>query len=210
MKRGTKRRRTSGGSAFKIAKAALSGVKKLRRDRETKFVRFTSAANIPQVTSGATAFYLSDIDQGDGSGTRDGAEVKPTSLFFRYGVRRAFTSTNEHDYVRIVVFRDNYAKGTVATLQQVFASISVFAPLNRINAARFTVLYDKLHSLSDVGPGALTRKKYIRLSRTTKYNGTGGGSADADVNSYYLFAFSGLVDNFPVLNLDVVFNYKDP
>lgn len=211
-RRAPKRRRATqgSGSAFKIAKAALSGVKKLRSATETKFVKLVSSANIPAAAVGLLSFYLSDVDQGDGQGTRDGVDIKPTSLFFRYGVRRAITSTNEHDYVRIVVVRNAHANAINPQLSSVFASADVFSGMNRFNAAQFTVIYDKLHHLSDVGPGALTKKKYIRLSRTTSYFGTGGATVDANRNSYHLFRFCDAADNFPVLDLDVTFNYKDP
>ncbi len=209
-RRATKRRRVS-GSAFKIAKAALSGVKKLRRSFETKFHRSASSANVPQVGTGGVSFLLSGVTQGDTPVTRDGDLIKPTSLFIRYAVRRALTSTNETDYVRIVIIRNSNPNGVDPLLQSVFApTLTVFSPLNRANADQFHVMYDKLHHLSDVGPGAVVKKKYIRLSRTTSFFGAGSTITQANKNSYHLFRFCDKADNFPVLDFNVVFNYKDP
>ncbi len=208
--RGTKRRRVGKSSAFRIAKAALSGVKKLRGERETKFHGETIASlNIPLVTSSITAHYLSDVDQGDGPGTRDGSDIKPTSLFFRYAVRRAIGSANEFDYVRIVVIKDEFTNGVAPQWSSVFNSASVFAPMNRGNAARFKVMYDKLIVVSDT-TRAVTRKKYMRLSGTTSYFLSGNGTADVNKNSYWFFRATKSTGSFPVLDLDARINYKDP
>ncbi len=194
-----------------MAKAALSGVKKLRRQAETKYTDTTiSAQNIVQRNNNVTPTWLSKTIRGENpQGERDGDKITPTSMFFRYTIRRALATASEFDVVRVTVFRDKETNGALPLWQELYANVSVISPLNRLNGQRFKVLFDKVHTLALVGPSILSRKKYMRLSTTTTYIANAATIADAGDNHYFYFITTNVAANFPVVDLKCRINYKD-
>jgi len=195
-------------STFRIAKAALSGVKKLRRQVEGKWNDFTSSYTA-SASGTIDVSLLSGVSQGDTAETRDGLRVVPTSLFIRY-MLTAHLSGGE-DAVRVSLIKDKFPKGAFLTLAQLYDTTAFLSPLKRENTDRFSVMYDRVHRISGThGPEQAYVKKYFRLSGQTTYKGTDSLIASADTNHYFLVTHNQGGSNRPTFNSVVRFSYKDP
>ncbi len=215
MRRGTKRgrplRRPPGkGGSFRMAKAALAGVKKLRRAGEVKFLDHISAGlTIPLVVAALNPTILSLNAEGITSGTRIGRIIEPTSMFFRMCVTRN-ASASTPQFVRFVIFRDKDSNGVLPVWSGtggMFSQTSVLSPLNRAEG-RYRVVMDKLIPLN---AQRLTGqvKKYFRLSGRTTYSGGAATQVNAQQNQYYFFICTDVAANLPNFYLSLRFNYRD-
>ncbi len=210
-RRAPKRRRPAGkGSTFRMAKAALKGVKKLKRNTETKFVDLSASGNLSLMTASTTPFWLSSVAAGTTGTTRIGNVINPTSLFVRYNIRRAIGSSNTVDDIRVVIFRDRETDGVLPFQSNVFTNVTYYSPLNRIVAPRFKVMYDKIHRLTLLGPGAVTKKKYFKLSGRTTFGGVTADISEANDGHYMMYMLTPTTSSFPHIDFTVRFNFKDP
>lgn len=206
------RRRSAGRSAFRMAKAALGGVKKLRRERETKRIDVTGSITIATLATSTSAHPLSTVAQGDGEGNRDGTDIRPTSLFFRLSMETNPSSVLAN-LIRVVVFRDNDPSGVAPTAGMLLERNNVRSPLESDNSTRFKVLWDRLVILDEgIGPRCRFYKKYIRLSGRMKYQGVTGNAADqgAGANSLWLLLATESATNLPLAEWDARMNFQDP
>lgn len=203
-------------SAFKMARAALGGVKKLRRERETK--RFDAAINgfsVPLMTGAQLATLLTTVPIGDDFQTRDGNVIMPTSMFFRASLVLPAASTTGQ-VIRLTVFRDRNPSNEAPTAANLYSTVSVLSPLEPDNSTRFKVLWDKTLYLNskEGGPRGRVYKKYIRLSGRMKWidsdtTGVVAGMAD-DANSIWFIAQCDTAANLPILDLKSRLYFKDP
>lgn len=162
--------------------------------------------------------------QGDTQITRTAAQIKLTSLQFRYRIAgaatRLFFST-----IRIIVFWDRQANGAappvagdpiagvIGLLNTNLATTQlVEAPFQYENIDRFHVLFDKIMVInplvstaftvgtgvtSAVAPVEILCNKYIKLNRTTKYDAAAAGIASINTNSLYMLVVSDLAATLP-------------
>ncbi len=197
-----------------MARAALSGVKKLRRAAEVKFLTVeVGPQDVPQVITSTPGIPLSvACAEGVASSQRIGRDVNFTSMFFRMTVSRDASSGTKLEFVRIVIIKVKDADGIVpiwGAVGGVFESPSVLSPMNRAETNKFRVVLDKLITLS---PERLTyfKKKYIRLSGKTTWDAASGTTATANANHYYLFIGTDIGGAFlPTFQLNMRMNYRD-
>ncbi len=218
-RRGVKRnkgkfRRRGGRSTFRIAKAALRGVKKIKSSIETKFHDVSTFFEIAAPTA-YTITLLSGVPQGPQKSERIGENINPSSLFMRYRVTADGLSAN--NTVRVVIFKDIDPDGILPTASVLFERADIFSPLLRANARRFHVIYDKVHVLygssgASAGrtPVVAYRKIYKRLSGTTKLVGSGGAIGQAAKNHYFIAFGTDVASNRPTVDFESRLNYKDP
>lgn len=218
-RRGTKRgpplRRPPGrGGSFRMARAALRGVKKLRRQTEVKYVDSAiTDAEIPTVASASPFIPLSLVAQGTTDQTRIGVKINPTSYFFRICVLRNTAASNtQYDLVRFVVIRDKDSNGIAplwSGIGGVMEFVDVLSPLNRQESKRFRVLFDKMFVIKEAARTSWTRKKYIALSGTTTFQGAAATQANAEAGQLYYILVCDTVSNRPKYTQITRFSYRD-
>lgn len=206
-----KRRRRSGkGSTFKIAKAALTGVKKLRRQVETKLIGVLDTFTVPVVASGIVATPLTLIAQGLREVDRVGGVINPTSLFIRGSVAIHSATITDYDLVRVTIFRDMYNPGGVSPIaSDLFEDADIHSPLEHDNFKRFKVLYDKTFNLAKQSPTVRHFKKYIRLSGSIHYNGPDATVAHMDEGNLWIITQSVQASNRPLFVFRTRVFFKD-
>lgn len=218
-RRGVKRnkrsfRRRGGRSTFRIAKAALRGVKKIKSSIETKFHDVSGLFNVAAPPA-YTITLLSGVPQGTKKGERIGVDINPSSIFLRYRITALGASAN--NTVRVVLFKDLDPDGIAPTEAHLFERQDILSPLLRANSSRFHVIYDKVHILygntgDGVGksPGIVFKKMYKRISGTTKLVGTGGDITNASKNHYFLAFGTDVAASRAGVDFEARLNYKDP
>ncbi len=142
-KRGSKRRRT--GSAYKIAKKALSGVKKLRKAIEVK-VHDIAVNTLTLIGTAANIQSLGQIAGGSTFITRAGNSVTPFFYKLRFAWQGIANATKE--IYRVMIFQDKkQVIATIPTLANVLASGSPLAQFNVLYRKRWNILYDQTFSM---------------------------------------------------------------
>lgn len=197
-------------SAIKRVKNVEKSVAKIAHAFELKHedTLFNAAFD----TSG-TLTLLNALTQGDSDLTRDGNEVKCTSIQFRARWTADIDSLDASE-IRHIIFWDSQPNGaapTVAGLLDISViTAATIAPYNRATQMRFKILHDEVVIMNPqvvalTVSGATTQvermREYTRgkfkLSRITKYNGNAGTIADIQSNSLYSLVISNLATETP-------------
>lgn len=142
-----------------------------------------------------------NIDQGDTSSTRDGRSVKLTSWFMRAILYNSASATSDTT-VRMVLVHDKQVNQSLASASDIVENVGLTGLMNRDNADRFKVLFDKTFILKPSYSGEVANisfQKYIPLNLHIKYDGTGGGIADITSNELLLFTVSNQATNTPTI-----------
>lgn len=167
------------------------------KTQETKrFPQYDGAQTVAQNSQGTVYSDLCQIPQGDGSAQRIGEIVRTTKVDLMYNLYSTSSSTDflvrvllvSADFNRFTAGSDNWFEGvdgddqapTANRLQDIF-----YKP----NSNKFTVVYDKVHKLSDIsdgsGRGCVTVKKTIPWERVLDYGSN--DTQDAKSNNLRLF-----------------------
>lgn len=165
-----------------------------------------TAAN---ATNAGSIVPLCHIDQGDDEGSRDGAQIKITSIYATF-----FAVPNTSEVIRIMLVQDKQVNGAAFTLGDLLhdptATDNIVSPLQLVNKFRFKILYNQVLAI-DTDTSKMYRKYYKRFSKGIKirYNGTGGGTADITSNGLYLVFLSDVGVNYPTLTYNVRIRFVD-
>lgn len=204
-------------------------IKKLQRDQELKFVE-TAAVFRPDnnmVTPAATAL-LNAVAAGDTIHTRDGNQVRATSLLLRFSMRGPNTADPVPPIVRVIVFWDRQANqgppeyfgldNASALLTNQSVGDPIFANTNMNTWSRYKVLYDKTFTVpfyDASGVNSFSNVKYvkkkIRLSRVIQYDDIVANASAFTSNSLNLLIVSNksVAGDTPVVGLSYRFYFKD-
>ena len=189
-------------NSYNVANKALTLANKVKRLINVEF-KTHDIANTFAVSSAGVINTLSFIDQGSDDNERDGNKIRAKSFLFRaYG---------EHDsagepaqLIRVIIFRDNMQRGAVPAVTDVLETANVLSPLNKDGDGRFTVLHDRMITVTSDKSQAFT-KKYRAIDFHLNYTGTTGIAANMGPGNIYLLA----VSNEPSANYpDLVFNFR--
>ncbi len=165
-------------------------------------------ANTTVDTSGVIK-DITNIAEGDGNGTRDGIQIRPHSLKIKYEV----IVNDPTNLLRVVVIVwKNDSNENPPTMSKIFETITNVIPLSPFlfkGTKVFTVLYDRVHSLSDLSMVSQSASINIfsnRLPATIEFDdATFEGS-----NKLYIISWSdsGSI-NHPTFNFSGAFEYID-
>ncbi len=175
---------------------ALKTAKLLNVEYKLHTVTVASTA----VTDAGTITPLSLLVQGDTDITRNGNQVKWTSYYLHYRWRIHASAANTA--VRLMIVHDkqtNQAQFALADiLQSAAAQLNIFSPYNIDNVSRFNVLYDRVHSLVDVGDSAQVIRKLIKpLQLKIRYDANVGDVTDLTQDSLSLVLIGSEATNDP-------------
>jgi len=128
----------------------------------------------------ATVTNMTLISQGDDLGQREGNKIVIKKIDIRYGLTLAPGVSTPSCIVRVMYlyWHDGLA-GVLPTISTILsAGTNVLSDLNYLFKTNFTVLYDKLHSVSAVESNGITVRKSIKCSKVATYYATASGNYD--------------------------------
>jgi len=205
-RRGRRRRRRRGGMSTRaVAFKALAAT-----DQEMKFIdtNFTELVILDAIGSPATIDAVNFIAEGTTDQTRIGRRAKMISLYLQFQMDRDGADALLTTYIRLIILWDKQPNGSLPSWQNILKSqgtantkVEMLAPNNLANSKRFDTLLDKRFVLGSNGfLEGKTWKKYMRLNRTTQYNGAGATIAQIATGSLILAFASSNVANFPTVS----------
>lgn len=195
--------------------------KVVRGMSETKHLDLGIAGTTP-VGGTSQIVQLTNIDQGDTESTRDGDRVILKSFSMKGHIITDPDATND-TICRIIIFQTrNNIKGTAPVVTDVLATDNVSAIRSWDDRKDIRVYYDKRFIIPMAYSGALDAtpdiqkwtlveyyKKYKRGMKVT-YDGTGGGSADAEWGHFWIILMTNQGAGFqPLWTLETRMCYCD-
>lgn len=142
---------------------------------------------------------------------RVGDNIRLSNLNLRYGA--IMDPLTIHTNLRILVFRDNMNLGTIPAVTDVLqVAGSSIAPLSHLydrafNEKRFTVLYDKMHQMSNTGTNGFAASRNIKLNSIVNYMGP--LSTDEGKGQIFLLFVTNMLANLPLTSLRARLSYYD-
>ncbi len=193
-------------------KQLFKDVRSLKRliNVEFKFhdVQLTSQTvdEVPLITQ------LSNIAIGDTTNTRDGSQVKCLSLQIAFSINSSASATAS--LVRVLLIKDKQTNQLIYNasdlLSDVTAGDGIVSPYNRDNRMRFTILMDKVFTLTTVGSNRVrVFGKKFRQDQVLRYDASAGNITDLTQSSYSLMFISNEPTNSPNVTLFSRLNYVD-
>lgn len=206
-------------------------IKKIENDIELKYVDTVFGDTVD--TSGDLQL-LNSILAGTSQITRVGSEINATSIQFRLNCVTNDANTDGPCFLRVIMFWDRQANGTVPTLasdpisgapgllnNSIIIDLTQ-APYQYENSERFRVLYDKVYTLNprfaqsivagvitEAYPVGLFIKKKVKLNRKIKYDAPAAGIGSINTNSLYMAFISSEAANAPTVNAGFRLYFKD-
>ncbi len=193
------------------ATKALAMAKYLKGIVNVEFKEHTVAATGTAISSTPAISQTTNLSLGDTTTTRDGSNIKLVNLTFTY--RLSIHPTAVTTFVRIMVIHDKQTNQAIYTapniLHDVTVGDSIVSPRNLDHTHRFTVLYDKVHSLSEAGPMAVYRRFNKKLQLKLRYDADDGTIADLTSSSLSLMFVSDEATNTPLITFSHRLRYVD-
>lgn len=220
-KRGLRRRNGGGavgnyfGDAWSLAKRTAVGLNEIRKliNVEQKFKEASASSTYDR--SGTVA-YLSGLDQGDSTITREGNSIKMQTFRLRYFIKHNANQTSATCH-RILIVRDMQNQGATITANDVMESVGVSgAPLafrdftnGPLQNKRFAIVYDHqciTHPYKLGVDDAFVTNHDCHIY----YRGTDSAVTSAGNGSYFLIALSSDTGaDLPTLNYNARMEFTD-
>lgn len=169
---------------------------------EYKYVN-TSASSQPTTTGAIT--FLSGIAEGNSNVTRDGEQVKITSIHWKAVMTQHASASLT--FARVIIFIDNSQDGTPPTVANLLTTDSATGHRNIAFKNRFAVLYDKVISMGDKTVRNFEFFKKLNMKAT--YSSSLATNAAATGNHLFIYLYSSEPTNYPTLYWDVRLRYVD-
>ncbi len=217
-KRTYKKRKTrtsyykTGMNAMSAANKALkiaTGVKKLINVEYKQIQTVVTGLAIPDGVG--TIVQLTNLSQGDSAITRDGQQVKLTSLQFRafLDMNASAVDTN----ITILLVRDNQTNQAIYTTGDVLATtanrVSVLSPVSINNASRFRILKRWQYALSAASNSSVSIVFSKALNEKIRYDANVGDITDLTRSSLSLLFISDEPTDEPVVTFVLRLRFID-
>ncbi len=154
---------------------------------------------------------LTNIPQGDTGITRDGANVKITSIYIR--LLLGIHSSAIISRLRVMLVLDKQTNQAIYATADLLFSVtninSCQSPLNLDNQFRFRVLYDKTFDVSQNGPQGRVIKIYKKVSTKLRFDASTPSIADLRSSSYSLVLISSEATNVPTVAINARLRFVD-
>ncbi len=147
---------------------------------------------------------ISNVAQGDSRITRTGDSIKVSRIDVRY--QAAMSSSATSSAFRIMLVLDTQTNGAIYSsgnlIQDTTATDAILSFNNLDNRARFRVLYDKQHYMSDNGNQWARGEIHITpKDMHLIYGGNSGDITDLNTKSLSLFSVLDEPTNVPALSI---------
>ncbi len=193
--------RACGKMVLSDARKALVIARGVKRLLNVEVKNFDVQLDGLTVTDGFAITQLSNIPQGDTTNERDGAQVKMVGFEMSYFITRNVSA--DASIIRILLVIDKQTNQAIFVPGDMFEDSTVLdnlvSPRNLDNKHRFTVLYDRVHHLSNGGPTSLSVKKYFKKDLLLRYDGSTPSIADLTQNSLAFMRAANQVTNDPII-----------
>ena len=182
-------------------------IRKIENRAERKFASILETTNTVTNAPSVPLAHLTGIAVGDTASTRDGNEIRVKSINLRYLVEANAAAVNSHVRVVLVRMKQTIAD-TAPDWNDIFEEDSVVSQKDHRLAQRFTILYDRTHSLSgSKGPTCFSYKWYKSCDLKVKFND--GTSSDYEAGQIFLFACGSEATNQPAMIFTTRMSYVD-
>lgn len=175
---------------------AVKGVNLMKGIINSEIKKSDISMNPLQPSTTAIFTLLSEINQGDDYNNRQGNSVLDKYLTLRWGLSLNAAAT--FTQVRMIIFIDGDNDMETPTEAQLLTTpTNLMSSINPDYSARFTILYDQVHNLSNSGEKVISDKFYKVLNFHSKFV-TGTGATGFGRNSIWLYLKSTEATNTPV------------
>lgn len=196
-----RRRRRGGQSTRSIAVRALRAT-----DQERKFLDNVFANNVVDSADATSIslFVLNAVADGVNNFERIGRKMAMRSLYIQLAVELNAAAVLNASYVRMIVVLDRQPNGALPTVPNVLllpASgnllTEMLSPNNLNNSKRFVTLWDHRVTFQRNFISGRLVQKYIPLSQSVQFNGTGGTIGNIATNSLILIMIGDVAGGGP-------------
>ncbi len=200
-----------GKMVYSDASKALAMAKYLKSVVNVEYKNFdvTTLSQVVGVTP--IIVQLTNIPQGDTTNTRDGASVKIVSLRLAYTITTHASAPQT--IARIMIVCDKQTNQAIYTAADLFqdpdTGENIISPRNLDNSRRFRVLYDKLHSYSNVGRVGDYHQVNKKLQLKIRYDGSTPSIADLTQTSLSLVMICNQASNTCLVSHNTRLRYVD-
>ncbi len=200
-----------GKMVYNDAAKALAMAKYLKSIVNVEYKRSIVTATASAITVAPITVSLCDLSQGNTSADRDGAHAKFVSIRWAYHVIMHASATATA--VRCMIVRDNqtneaaFAPGDL--INDVTLSDGIVADRQQDHLKRFTVLYDKVHTLNIAGNKHVYKRYYKKLNLPIQYDGNVGDITDQTQKSLHLVFLANESTNTPTITFDATLRFID-
>lgn len=177
---------------------------------EQKFIDNQQTENA--VTSTFNVVDLVNTTQGDTGTSRDGRQIKLTSILHKFTI--AANATAATNLTRIILLIDKQPNGATVTpadyLTDVTINDSIVSPRNLDNIKRFTLLYDKVFTTTaSASTRRISRKFYKKLNMIVRYDGNAGDVTDLTTRNVVLLTVGDQAVNGALLTSFIRIRFVD-
>lgn len=201
--------------AWSLAKRTAYGLNEIRKLINVE-QKFKEAGGSLTYDRNGSVTYLSGLDQGDTTTTREGSSVKVQAFRLRYIAvhNGAITGPTNH---RILIVRDMQNQGATFAASDVLETVGTSNAPNAfmdftngpLQNKRFAVVYDR-QFMTDPNKLGVTESAVTSHDVHIYFRGTDSTVASAGSGSYFLIAVSGDTGaNLPSLIFNTRFEYTD-
>ncbi len=185
-----------------IARAAYNMAKKAHKFLNVEFKAHTILSTSTVIPDGAgTIIQLSNISEGNSAITRDGQQIKVTSIFFNAHVRMHSSATQS--LVTVMLIRDNSTNQAIYTtgdlLENVANIASVQSPPNINNTSRFRILKRWIFKLDSASNTSKYFSHNFALQQKIRFDANDGTITDLTKSSLSLLFISDESTNTPTI-----------
>ncbi len=163
------------------------------------------------LSNAVTITQLTNIAQGDTTLTRDGSSCKVMSIMLNYTLQ--VNSSAAGIVIRIMLVHDKQTNQAIYTSGDLLADTtivdSLVSPRNLDNKLRFTVLYDRVHTLSVTNNQKLNFKVYKKLNIKLRFDNAAGAITSLTQSSLSLVNWSDEPTNEPSITSFVRLRFVD-
>lgn len=195
-----------------IAGKALSVALKTRQLLNVEYkLKDQVLSSVSVGSDGAEGYDMTPLSIGDTLNSREGNQVKFTSIFLKYYMNINTSATDTT--CRVIVVYDKQPNGATFSLTDLLKDSSIgdniISPLNLGNKFRFKILYNRIHQMSINGKNNCYGKFYKKIFMRTRYSGTAGDITDVATNNIKVFFISDEATNEPLMNGNIRMRFLD-
>lgn len=199
-----------------VARKAFIGVKRLRGLVNAERKQFDLIVSASSISSLGGISNLCLVPVGDDVGQRNGRSIYLRNIAIRGMIEMHTTPTQQNNFVRIILFRDNNDVGVAALGPAVSDYLTttgtgnvITSPYNLANIGRFYTLYDRTFRLTDAAITAVPFKIFRKMNIHVKYSST--ATDGVGKNQHYLLMVSSEVSgsNVPTVAFTSRISYYD-
>lgn len=203
--------RRCGQMVYSDATKALLMAKNIKNLLNVEFKNHDVQATALALNTTGTITQLTNIAIGDTTNTRDGSSLKIVSLLFSYILRINSSATDSQ--FRIMLVQDRQTNEAIYTVGDLLSDTTIndvlVAPRNLDNGHRFSVLYDKLLTLSAAGRATSGHKFYKKMNLKIRYDNAAAAITSLTQSSLSLLVITNEPTNVPSITFNIRLRYVD-